>query len=89
MKNYIYIFTITYSFDSNYFARKCNSYEEAVKILDNILQEEIKTVQNENGYTPSVIKQSEDEATLIYAEGKKENHYTEDFSTYKIFEVEI
>lgn len=89
MKKYIYIFTITYSFDRGYVANKCNSYEEAIKMLNNYLEEEIKTVENECEYIPSVIRDSEDDVTLIYAEGETENYHTEDYACYKVFEVEI
>ena len=89
MKKYIYVFTITYSFDGDYVAKKCNSYEEAIKMLNNYLKEEIKTVENEHGYTPSVIRDNEDDVTLIYAEGETENYHTEDYACYKVFEVEI
>lgn len=68
MKNYIYIFTVTYSF------------EEAVKMLNEYLNEEVETVQRESEYTPSVIRNTEDET---------ENYHTEDYAYYKVFEVEI
>lgn len=94
MKKYIYIFTITYSFDGDYVAKKCGSYEEAIKMLNDYLEEEIKTVENEQEYTPSVIRDSEDDVTLIYAEGYSKddgnmNYGVEDCAYYKIFEVEI
>lgn len=89
MKKYIYIFTITYSFDGDYVAKKCGSYEEAITMLNDYLEEEIKTVENEQEYTPSVIRDSEDDVTLIYAEGLTENYHTEDYACYRIFEVEI
>ena len=68
---------------------KCDNYEEAVKMLNDYLEEEIKTVENEQEYTPSVIRDSEDDVTLIYAEGFTENYRTEDYACYRIFEVEI
>lgn len=86
---YMYVFTITYSFDGDYVAKKCNSYEEALEMLNNYLEEEIKTVENEQEYTPSVIRDCEDDVTLIYAEGFEENYHTEDCAYYRIFEVEI
>ena len=89
MKKYIYIFTITYSFDGDYVTMKCDNYEEAVKMLNDYLEEEIKTVENEQEYTPSVIRDSEDDVTLIYAEGETENYHIEDYACYKVFEVEI
>lgn len=89
MKNYIYIFTVTYSFDSDYIAKKCDSYEEAVKMLNEYLNEEVETVQRESEYTPSVIRNAEDDVILIYAEGETENYHTEDYACYKVFEVEI
>lgn len=89
MKKYIYIVTITYSFDTDYIAKKCDTYEEAIKILNEHLYEEIKTVQRESEYTPSVIVNTEDDITLVYAENQTEDFRTEDCSYYKIFEVEI
>ena len=65
------------------------TYEEAIKMLNDYLEEEIKTVENEQEYTPSVIKDSEDDVTLIYAEGFTENYHTEDYACYRIFEVEV
>ena len=89
MKKYMYVFTITYSFDGDYIAKKCSSYEEAIKMLNDYLNEEIKTIQNESEYTPSVIRDNEDDITLIYAEDETKNYYTEDYACYRVFEVEI
>lgn len=89
MKNYIYIFTVTYSFSENYIAKKCDNYEEAVKMLNEYLNKEVETVQRESEYTPSVIRNAEDDVTLIYAEDETENYHTEDYGCYKVFEVEI
>lgn len=89
MNKYMYIFTITYSFDTDYVAKKCNSYEEAIKMLNDYLNEEVKIVQNESEYTPSIIRDNVDDVTLIYAEDETENYHTEDCAYYRVFEVEI
>ena len=56
--------------------------------------EEVQTVRTECGYTPSVLEWSEDDITLVYAEGYsgddiKGNYNSEDCAYYRIFEVEI
>ena len=92
-----YIFTITYNFDGDYVAKECDTYEEALKMLNNYLTEEIETVKTESEYEPSVLKWNEDDVTLVYAEGYNtnpiENRYREflreNCAYYRIFEVEI
>lgn len=64
-----YIFTITYNFDSSYVAKQCNTYEEALKMLQEYLSEEVETVKNESEYMPSVLQWTEDDVTLVYEEG--------------------
>lgn len=89
----IYVFTITYNFDGDYIAKKCNTHEEAVIMLNDFLTEEIKVIQTECEYTPSVLEWNEDDVTLVYAEGytieTTDNYATEDCAFYRIFEVEI
>ena len=90
----IYIFTITYNFDSDTIVRKCNTHKEAIKMLNNFLEEEIQVVKVENEYIPSILKWGEDDITLVYAEGyskddKNSNYRIEDCAYYRIFEVEI
>ena len=98
-----YIFTITYNFDSDYIAKKCNTYDEALAILNQFLSKEVKTVIDESEYTPSVLKWTEDDITLVYAEGytvegcmtdalsrqhNGNDYATKDCAYYRIFEVE-
>lgn len=93
----IYIFTITYNFDGDYVAKKCNTYEEALKMLNDFLEEEVLIVKTESEYEPSVLKWDEDDVTLVYAEGYTTNpienkdraFLIEDCAYYRIFEVEI
>lgn len=94
MKKYIYIVTITYNYEGGYVAKKCDTYEEAVKLLNDFLKEEVQTVRTECGYTPSVLEWGEDDITLVYADGYSEddlkgNYNSEDCVYYRIFEVEI
>lgn len=93
----IYIFTITYNFDGDSVVKKCDTYEEAVNMLDNFLEEEVQIVRTESEYEPSVLKWNEDDVTLVYAEGYTTNpienkdraFLREDCAYYRIFEVEI
>lgn len=88
----MYIFTITYNFDGSSVVKKCETMEEAVKTLHEYLNEEVKTIKNESEYDPSVLDWSEDDVTLVYAEGytketRDRNYALEDCAYYRIFEV--
>ncbi|RHS84261.1 hypothetical protein DW920_13970 [Clostridium sp. AM42-36] len=88
----MFIFTITYNFDGSSVAKKCDTMEEAVKMLQEYLSEEVNAVKAESGYEPSVIDWSEDDVVLVYAEGytkdtKDRNYALEDCAYYRIFEV--
>lgn len=88
----MFIFTITYNFDGSSVAKKCDTMEEAVKMLQEYLSEEVNAVKAESGYEPSVIDWSEDDVVLVYAEGytkdtKDRNYALEDCTYYRIFEV--
>ena len=90
----IYIFTITYNFAGHSVARKCDTYEEAVKMLNDFLEEEIQIIKAESEYNPSVLKFAEDDVLLVYAEGytnetKDRSYATEECAFFRIFEVEI
>lgn len=95
----IYIFSITYNFDSDYIAKKCDTYEEALAMLNDYLKKEIKIISEEFDYTPSVLAWADDDITLVYAEGYSRNSSTidlnnskydkEDCAYYRIFEVDI
>lgn len=88
----MFIFTITYNFDGSSVAKKCDTMEEAVKMLQEYLSKEVNTIKAESGYEPSVIDWSEDDIVLVYAEGytkdtKDRNYALEDCAYYRIFEV--
>ena len=90
----IYIFNVTYNFDGDYIAKKCNTYDEALAMLNDFLEKEVQEVVAGSEYNPSVLRWSEDDVTLVYAEGYSTeeinmNYNTEDCAYYKIFEVEI
>ncbi len=89
----IYIFSITYNFDGDYVAKKCSTYKEAVKMLNDFLKEEIQTIRTESEYNPCVLNWSEDNVALVYAEGYTKddgnmNYNKENCAYYRIFEVE-
>ena len=81
MKEYIVV--ITYNFDTDFVAIKCKTYEEAVEKLNELLNEEIEIVKRENEYTPSVLRFTDDDVTLVY--GRK--YLLQDCVFYKIIEV--
>lgn len=92
----IYILTITYNFDGDYVAKKCDTYEKAVQLLNEYLKEETRITKAECDYEPSVLQWDEDDVTLVYAEGyttepienKDRNYAMEDCAYYRVFEVE-
>lgn len=88
----MFIFTITHNFDGSSVAKKCDTMEEAVKMLQEYLSEEVNAVKAESGYEPSVIDWSEDDVVLVYAEGYTKDtidrsYALEDCTYYRIFEV--
>lgn len=89
----MFIFSITYNFDGDYVAKKCNTYKEAKKMLDDFLKEEVRIIRTENDYEPSVLEWSEDDVVLVYATGyttetKDRNYCMEDCAYYRIFMVD-
>lgn len=93
MKEYIVV--ITYNFDTDFVAIKCKTYEEAVEKLNELLNEEIETVKRENEYTPSVLRFTDDDVTLVYESGytldlknvSTREYLLQDCAFYKIIEV--
>lgn len=88
----MYILAITYNFDGGYVAKKYETYEDAIKMLNDYLEEEVRIVKTESEYEPSVLRWEEDDVTLVYASGytKEEmnrNYATEDCAYYRVFEV--
>lgn len=88
-----YIFTISYNFDGSSVAKKCETMEEAIKMLHEYLVEEVNTIKKESGYDPSVLEWSEDDVVLVYAEDyttktEDRNYALEDCAYYRVFEVE-
>lgn len=72
---------ITYSFDLDYVAIPCDTEQEAIKILNKYLKEEIKTVEDECEYTPSIIHHDNTDIELLY------DGYSSDVATYKVIEI--
>lgn len=94
MKEYIVV--IIYNFDTDFVAEKCKTYEEAVEKLNELLNEEIEIVKRESEYTPSVLRFTDDDVTLVYGSGYTLNYMREksiryyllqDCAFYKIIEV--
>ena len=89
----MYILPITYNQHGGYVAKKCKTYEDAIKMLNDFLREEIEIVKTESEYEPSVLRWEEDDVTLVYASGytKEEmnrNYAIEDCAYYKILKIE-
>ena len=89
----MYILVITYNFDGGYVAKKCETYEDAIKLLNDYLEEEVRIVKTESEYEPSVLRWEDDDVTLVYASGytKEEmsrNYAIEDCAYYKILKIE-
>lgn len=92
-----HIVTITYNFDTDYIAKSCDTHQEALRMLNGYLQDEIETIERESEYVPSVIRFNDDDIVLVYAEGYDEDidgsyrkdYPMEDCAYYRIFEVEI
>lgn len=89
----IYVFTITYNFDTDAVVKKCDTYYEALQMLKDYLENEVQNIRYEKEYEPSVLDWSAHDVTLVYAEGYDTdcgNEYgVEDCAYYRIFEVEI
>lgn len=93
MKEYIVV--ITYNFDTDFVAVKCKTYKEAVEKLNELLNEEIETVKRENEYTPSVLRFTNDDVTLVYGSGytldlknvSTREHLLQDCAFYRVIEV--
>lgn len=94
MKEYIVV--ITYNFDTDFVAVKCKTYEEAVEKLNELLNEEIEIVKRESEYTPSVLRFTDDDVTLVYESGYTLNYMREksikyyllqDCAFYRVVEV--
>lgn len=90
----IYIFSVTYNFDGDYIAKKCDTYNEALTMLNDFLEQEVKEVVAGSEYSPSILKWTDDDVTLVYAEGYTTeeismNYNAEDCAYYRIFEVEV
>ena len=83
-----YVLSITYSFDTDYLAVPCHSYEEAKEWMQRYLAAEVETVKEESEYQPSVIALSDDETVLVYEKSVDGSHYKEfEYATYKIMEL--
>lgn len=96
MKTTKYVVTITYNFDSAYVCVPCKTIEEAKEVYMKLLNEEVKTITNESGYTPSIVYDSDEDitfgVTLIYEEDAtlydaKGNQTNFDMAFYKIMEL--
>lgn len=90
----IYVFNVTFNFNEEYIAKKCDTYEEALAMLNSFLEEEVKAVVTGCESNPSVLRWTDDDVTLVYAEGYSTEtinmlYNAEECAYFKIFEVEI
>ena len=87
----MFIFTITYNFDTDSVARKYETKEDALNAMHDYLTNEIKTINNEYGYSPSVLEFAENDIVLIYTSkydiNPDKSYALEDCAYYRIFEV--
>lgn len=89
----MFIMLITYSFDTDYVSVPCKTEEEALCVLHKYMQDEIKVTQEERGYTPQVIKMSDTEYYLSYADAEccgmvdAGNYSDHDYAVYKVIEA--
>lgn len=90
-----YIMVITYNFDAAYIAKYFDIRDEAIAAMNKYIENETWCVMQESGYKPSVLNWSEDDVTLVYAEGYSLENLEdgefriEDCADYRVFEVEI
>ena len=88
-----FIMLITYSFDTDYVCVPCETEEEAVRVMQKYLDNEIGIVREEQGYAPQVIKTGETEIVLSYADeryyGKVDagSYSDHDYAVYKVIEI--
>jgi len=83
----MFVMLITYSFDSDYVAVKCETEKEAIDKLNEYLDEEIKTVKEESEYTPIVIEHMDTLKELIYEEDEGYIDSGTDIAEYRVIEV--
>mgnify|MGYP006959315240 CR=1 FL=1 len=61
-----YVFVLTYNFDPSIFRESFDSLEDARERMEQVLDEEIETVNEECEYSPVVIRSDENDLELIY-----------------------
>jgi hypothetical protein len=83
----MFVMLITYSFDSDYVAVKCETEKEAIDKLNEYLDEEIKTVEEESEYTPVVREHMDTLKELIYEEDEAYIDSDTDIAEYRVIEV--
>lgn len=83
----MFVMLITYSFDSDYVAVKCETEKEAIDKLNEYLDEEIKTVEKESEYTPVVREHMDTLKELIYEEDEACIDSDTDIAEYRVIEV--
>lgn len=88
-----FMMLITYSLDTDYVCVPCETKEEAVRVMQKYLDDEIGIVREKQGYTPQVIKTGETETILSYADeecyGRVDagNYSDHDYAVYKVIEI--
>lgn len=94
-----FIISIIYNFDIDIIQKVCESKEQAVHTMNQMLAEEVQTVMRENQYAPVVVKHDECNVTLMYitedelkalkASGIEHAERAADAAFYRIFEIEV
>lgn len=87
--NKYYLLLITYSFDIDYVSIVCDTKEKALTMLENMLEKEFNIIEKEMEYTPSIIRHSDTDITLIYSPIITKEYLMKDHADYRIIEIEI
>lgn len=83
----MYVMLITYSFDADYVAVRCETEKEAIDKLNEYLNEEIEIIKNESEYTPIVMEHMDTLKELIYEEAEEYIDSSSDIAEYRVIEV--
>ena len=81
-----YVMIIIYNFDGDSVTKGFKTREEAIRCMNDFLNEEVETNMRENGYKPLVQKWNEDDITLVYAE---EDAPDTDKAYYRVHEINV
>lgn len=86
----MYIMLITYSFDTDYVSVPCETEQEAIKKMEEYLENEIEVTADECGYRPTVVDtETVTEKILVYESELDEpmRYKLYDHAIYKVIDV--